>query len=137
MPDNLPNNLVLIVDDEPLVLDFMAHALAEAGFQVRSELGSDEAMAVLELNRARELVAVVTDINLGRGKLTGWEIAKHARELRPDLPIIYVTGDSAHEWASHGVPQSVLLMKPFAEAQVVTAVAASINEHQQHSHDHP
>jgi hypothetical protein len=37
--------------------------------------------------------------------------------------VVYITGDSAHEWTVHGVPNSVLVTKPFAAAQVVTAVS--------------
>lgn len=39
-------------------------------------------------------------------------------EERPKLrdPILYVFGDSAHQWGSNGVPRSILLPKPFARA---------------------
>jgi CheY-like chemotaxis protein len=40
----------------------------------------------------------VTDINL-RGKMAGWEVAKHAREIDLEFPIIGMTGDNADEWA--------------------------------------
>jgi DNA-binding response OmpR family regulator len=65
--------------------------------------------------------ALITDINL-TGQLDGWDVAKLARELNPDMQVIYVTGAAADQWASLGVPNSVLLNKPFAPAQVVTAV---------------
>jgi hypothetical protein len=38
-----------------------------------------------------------------------------------------MTGDSADEWASKGVPSSILLTKPFAPAQLVTAVSQLLN----------
>ena len=65
-------------------------------------------------------------MNLG-GELTGWDVARAAREQFPTLPVVYVTGDSAHEWAAHGVPNSILLSKPFVEAQIVNAVATLLN----------
>jgi CheY-like chemotaxis protein len=71
--------------------------------------------------------AVVTDINLGRNRMDGWDVARHARENKPDMPVVYMTGDSADEWASKGVPNSILLTKPFAPAQLVTAVAQLLN----------
>ena len=67
--------------------------------------------------------ALVTDINLGRDKLNGWDVARHAREIDPGFPVIYMSGDSAEDWASKGVPNSVMLSKPFAPAQLVTAVS--------------
>ena len=69
----------------------------------------------------------MTDINLGGDKLSGWEVARHAREINPDFPVIYMSGDSAEEWASQGVPRSIMLAKPFAPAQLVTAVAQLLN----------
>lgn len=54
--------------------------------------------------------ALLTDIHL-KGDLTGWDVAKRARELNPEMPVIYMTGAAANEWPSHGVPNSVLLNK--------------------------
>jgi hypothetical protein len=45
----------------------------------------------------------------------------------PDLPVIYMTGAAAAEWPAEGVPKSILLEKPFAPAQLVTAVAQLLN----------
>jgi DNA-binding response OmpR family regulator len=59
---------------------------------------------------------------------SGWEIGRRARELTPTLPVIYMSGDSAHEWSAHGVPQSIMLQKPFALAQLVTAVTTLLNQ---------
>ena len=66
--------------------------------------------------------ALVADVKL-RGRMDGWEVAKHAREIDPNFPIIYMTGAGADQWPSHGVPKSLLLTKPFAPAQLVTAVS--------------
>jgi CheY-like chemotaxis protein len=74
--------------------------------------------------------ALVTDINLGPGSSTGWEIAKRAREIKPDLAVIYMTGNSGHQYASNGVPNSMILPKPFAPAQLIAAVAQLLNEGQ-------
>ena len=66
--------------------------------------------------------ALVTDVNL-LGTMDGWEVAKRAREIDPEFPIVYMTGARADEYSSRGVPNSVLLTKPFAAAQLVTAVS--------------
>ena len=70
---------------------------------------------------------LATDINLGSDKLTGWDVARRAREIEPELPIVYMTGDGASDWASQGVPNSILLTKPFAPAQLLTAVSQLLN----------
>jgi hypothetical protein len=38
-----------------------------------------------------------------------------------------MTGAAAEQWASHGVPNSILLTKPFAPAQLVTALSQLLN----------
>ena len=59
--------------------------------------------------------ALLTDVRLGDG-VDGWEVARRIRQKEPSLPVIYVTGSTAEEWASQGVPSSILVSKPFARA---------------------
>jgi len=59
--------------------------------------------------------------------MNGWEVARQAREIDPSFPVVYMTGAAADEWASHGVPNSILLTKPFAPAQLVTAISQLLN----------
>jgi DNA-binding response OmpR family regulator len=70
--------------------------------------------------------ALVTDIHLADG-INGWELARIAREIHALLPVVYMTGEAAEEWPSKGVPNSILLNKPFAPAQLVTAVSQLLN----------
>ncbi|ACG80240.1 response regulator receiver domain protein (CheY-like receiver) (plasmid) [Phenylobacterium zucineum HLK1] len=113
--------LVLYVEDEPAVLELGVSALEEGGFRVASASTGAGAIRQLETPDAA-FAALVTDIDLGDNS-SGWEVARRARELFPDLPVVYVSGGSAHEWASRGVPGSVMLTKPFALAQLVVAVS--------------
>ena len=59
--------------------------------------------------------------------MDGWEVARHARELDPEFPIVYMTGIRKDEWGSRGVPNSILMTKPFAPAQLVTALSQLLN----------
>jgi CheY-like chemotaxis protein len=59
--------------------------------------------------------------------MKGWEIARLVRQIDPAFPIVYMTGAAADDWPSEGVPNSILLKKPFAPAQLVTAVAQLLN----------
>lgn len=81
-----------------------------------------------ELDRdATRFSAVITDVKLGGGP-NGWDVARRARELVPAMPVVYVTADSADDWAANGVPESVLIAKPFVPAQLVTALATLLNQ---------
>lgn len=59
--------------------------------------------------------------------MNGWEVAKQAREIDSEFPVVYMTGAAAEQWGSHGAPNSILLVKPFAPAQLVTAVSQLLN----------
>jgi DNA-binding response OmpR family regulator len=59
--------------------------------------------------------------------MDGWAVAQHAREIDPGFPVIYISGASAAEWPSKGVPNSIMLQKPFAPAQLLTAVSQLLN----------
>jgi len=117
--------VILVVEDDHAIQSVVEEALTDGGFEPAIAASGEEAVTLLKggLTKYR---ALVTDINL-RGTMGGWEVAKRAREIDPEFPIIYMTGASADEYASHGVPNSILLTKPFAPAQLVTAVSQLLN----------
>lgn len=117
--------LVMVVEDDDPVQNVVEDALAEGGFESAIAASGEEAVTLLR-SGAVKYRALVTDINL-KGRMTGWEVAKAAREIDPALPVVYMTGAAAAQWSSHGVPNSILLEKPFAPAQLVTAVAQLLN----------
>jgi CheY-like chemotaxis protein len=117
--------LLLLIEDEPLVALSFQDALEEAGFGICHAGNGKDAMAALEESHG-DLSGIITDIRLGDG-IDGWEVARHAREMKPNIPVVYTSGDSAHEHTIHGVPESVILQKPFAPAQLITAIATLIN----------
>ena len=121
-----PVVLILVVEDDLLVQQLVDEALTEGGFQTEIMASGEEAISRLQGNSSKYR-ALLTDIHLG-GELTGWDVAKRAREVNPEIPVVYMTGAGADHWPSHGVPLSVLLSKPFAPAQVVIAISQLVNE---------
>jgi DNA-binding response OmpR family regulator len=117
--------VIMVVEDDPAIQSLVEDALDEGGFEPAVAASGEEAVTLLRGNRSHYR-ALVTDINL-LGKIDGWEVAKQAREIDPAFPIIYMTGAAADQWASHGVPNSILLTKPFAPAQLITAVSNLLN----------
>jgi len=115
---------VLLVEDEVLLIDLLTEALDEAGYAVTPCNSSEAGKAALE--SGGEFMALVTDIRLGGG-LDGWGLGQRAREIRPNIAVVYMTGDSAADWSARGVPLSTVITKPFAPAQVVVAIAALLN----------
>ena len=117
--------MILVVEDDDLIQTLVEEALGEGGFEAAIVPSGEEAVSLLNGQKGNYR-ALVTDINL-RGKMEGWEVAQHAREIETNFPVIYMSGQSADEWTVKGVPNSVMLAKPFAPAQLVTAVSNLLN----------
>jgi CheY-like chemotaxis protein len=117
--------VVLVVEDDAPVQTIVEEALTDGGFEPAIAASGEEAVTLLKGFKGKYR-ALVTDIQL-RGVMDGWEVAKRAREIDHEFPIVYMTGGNAAEWPSHGVPNSILLTKPFAPAQLVTAVSQLLN----------
>jgi DNA-binding response OmpR family regulator len=115
--------VILVIEDEVVIQLLVEEALTEGGFATDIVASGEEA---LKLFSQKEHKALITDINI-KGGMTGWDVAAKARETNPALPVIYMSGAHAEDWASKGVPNSIMLNKPFAPAQLVTAVAQLLN----------
>lgn len=112
---------ILIVEDEYPLQGVLENALADAGFASDILASGEEAMTVFVAHGKRHK-ALVTDVYLG-GKLNGWDLARRIREKDPALPVVYITGSAgAALWTSQGVPNSVLLEKPFHPERLVAAL---------------
>ncbi len=118
--------LVLLVEDEHLIRDLMQITLEDSGFDVLAVENGADALARLDAH-GDAIKALVTDIRLGDGP-SGWDIARRVRHDIPDLPVVYMTGDSGADWAAEGVPKSILVQKPFVPAQVLTAITTLLND---------
>jgi DNA-binding response OmpR family regulator len=119
--------VVLVVEDDQLVQSLVEDCLTDGGFEPVIASSGEEAVELLDASYGKYR-ALVTDINLGPSKINGWEVAKHAREIDPTFPVVYMSGKEAEDWASKGVPNSIMLPKPFAPAQIVTAVSQLLND---------
>ena len=117
--------IILVVEDDQLIQTFIEDALGDGGFESAITASGEEAVTLLKGHKGKYR-ALVTDINL-RGKMDGWEVAQHAREIDPEFPVVYTSGTAAADWASKGVPNSIMLSKPFAPAQLLTAVSNFLN----------
>ena len=112
---------ILVVEDEPMIRMNLVETLHDGGFTTE-ECGDGKA-ACQCIDKCAEMQGLITDIRLGDGP-NGWDVARHARRRFPHIAVLYVTGDSVAEWTSEGVPNSLIMQKPYAEAQLMTAIAS-------------
>src|SRR4051794_32624579 len=117
--------LILVIEDDPEVQAIIDEALCDGGYEPALARSGEEAITLLKGRQSKYRVLVI-DINLV-GRIDGWEVARAAREIDPKFPVVYMTGAAADQWPVKGVPNSVLLTKPFAPAQLVTAISQLLN----------
>ena len=117
--------LVLVIEDDVEVQAMIDEALCDGGYDAALAASGEEAVTLLT-GRVLNYRVLVTDINL-RGTMNGWEVARYAREIDPEFPVVYITAAHADQWASQGVPNSVVMTKPFATAQLVIAISNLLN----------
>lgn len=122
MPD-LPV-VLLVEDDQPLQL-VLHDGLKDGGFDVLVVASAREALALLQSGVVK-YSALVTDVELADGR-KGWDVARQARKIDSSLAVVYASSASADDWRAQGVPNSILLGKPFAPAQLLTAVSRLLN----------
>lgn len=107
---------ILLVEDDPLIREFVVEALREAGYQVVHASTGEEA---LDWCRRQFADVLITDVMLP-GKIDGWQIAERCREHDPSLPVIYASGFSPTQ--PRPVPRSRSLTKPFSPDEIVQLV---------------
>ena len=113
---------VLFVEDEFFICEWIAQSLSEQGFAVDSV--TNAADALLHITRA-PIDVLLTDINLPGG-MDGTALARRARELQPNLTIIYASARAATLKQEARVPGSVLLPKPYEPAVLGRLLAAAM-----------
>ena len=110
---------VLIVEDEALVREIAVEEFEDAGYRVIEAADGEAALAVLA---AETVDLLFTDIRLP-GAIDGWRIARQARALRPELPVIYASGFPGD--ALDVVPGGRFVAKPYRPTTIV-AVAREL-----------
>ena len=81
---------VLVVEDEALVRMTLVDVLDDAGFNVIEAVHADDALQALQ--SAPDIQAVVTDVEMPRGSINGFELARRVRADRRDIGILIVSG---------------------------------------------
>lgn len=110
---------LLVVEDETLIRMDLVDLLEGAGYTV--DEGADGADGIGIIDAGDEFSGLITDVNLG-AEVDGWDVARHARRKFPNLAVVYVTGDSAADWPVEGVADSLVVNKPFSDAQILEAI---------------
>jgi CheY-like chemotaxis protein len=110
---------ILVVEDEALICEMISDALLEHGFHVYAVANAGDALRYL---RAGAPVDVLfTDINLP-GEMDGTVLAQHARDMRPELPIVFASGRWSLLDHLRTMPRALCLAKPYSPRQACAVV---------------
>ncbi len=115
------NERILLVDDEPLIVEMAAQMLKRLGYTVTTARNGSEALEVF-LAGPHRFDLVITDQTMP--DLTGIALAKRLLEIRGDLPVILFTGYSETVSAERARAEGVreFIMKPMAKREVAEAI---------------
>jgi len=116
---------ILVVEDEPTILSLLMDMLEGAGYRVCVARTGREAVEQLIEGSFH---AVLTD--LGMPEMSGWELARHCRDLYPDLPVILVTGWGVEldEGLVTDTGVRAVVSKPFTVAEILQTLASILEE---------
>ena len=120
---------ILVVEDDPLILEFLCEILEEEGFRVRAEKSADIALPFLE-QHFNDVSLLLTDITMP-GVLNGADLANRVGDTWPHMPIMIMSGFETPE--TSGVKHEVsFIKKPWAIGALIDCVQGAIEK--QHKH---
>ena len=123
----LPGVDLLVIDDEPGIRMVIVDALGELGHRCMEAANGNEGLAILQSKRPIRLL--ITDVGLPGG-LNGRQVADAARQLHPDLKVLFITGYAENAVISHGHLQHGMevLTKPFGIGELTRRVDRMLRE---------
>jgi len=104
--------MILVVDDEPTVLETVRDGLTAHGYRVLTAGSGDEALQVAQ---AHQGVIALALIDVVMPTMSGPDVAQRLHQARPDLKILFMSGFSTDVVVVHGITAGdPLLVKPFS-----------------------
>jgi CheY-like chemotaxis protein len=120
------NEIILVVEDDPLMRRLASEALHELGYTVFDCDGAANALATLD--RVADVKLLFTDVVMP--DINGKKLADEALRRRPNLKVLFTTGYTANAVVHGGVLDSGVnfITKPFSLDQLATKVRAVLDE---------
>jgi FixJ family two-component response regulator len=128
MTERPPGLIVAVVDDDPGVLRSLEYLLESADYATCLFSSAPELLAS---DCLAEIHCLISDIDMPG--MDGYELLRALRALRPDLPVILITGypDALKRTASQADSGSRCFTKPFQGPELLAAVSEAIRKSRQ------
>ena len=118
---------ILVVDDEPAILDLVQGVLKHAGYDVMTSRSGDRAWDVIERGQPK-VDLVLTDIVMP-GSMDGFTFADNARRKYTNLPVLFMTGAAPEsDEKAAMIKKRLLLRKPFSPKELVEFIDSHLGE---------
>ncbi len=116
---------ILVVDDDPLVRDYVRALLTSLNYRVKIASNGEDALEQLATDGKVDLL--FTDI-LMDGGMNGWELAQSARALVPELPVLFTSAypDAAKPPSQDLTGTRNMLRKPYRSRDLSMAILATL-----------
>jgi len=119
-----PKACILVVDDNELMRNIVCFMLSRLGYMTITARDGTEALDSMKNNDNIHLV--LTDINMPQ--MDGWELALHIKEVKPDIPIVVLTGEAPDailpKLLDNGIHQA--LLKPIKLEDLRVALSRNL-----------
>jgi len=114
---------VLVIDDELEPVDLLSAVLSDSGYEVVSALNGGDGLRLVEIERPDVVL-----LDLQMPGVAGFDVLRRVRTVRPDLPVIIVSGQADLNVARATLNEGAVdyVSKPFEPEDVVRAVAAAL-----------
>jgi PAS domain S-box-containing protein len=118
---------ILVVDDEEILVDVISEMLTSMGYQVTASNGSNEALVKFTAAPA-DFDLVLTDMTMPG--LTGVQLSKRLRKIRPEIPIVLCTGYSHHliNRCPEELGLKAIVMKPIQTGELARIIRMILDE---------
>ncbi len=123
--DTGEGEVILIIDDEPIVRMLLVEIVEEAGYTAIEAEDGPSGLKILQSDQKIDLL--ITDVGLPGG-INGRQVADAARMTRPDLKVIFVTGYAENAVVGNGIlaPGMTIVTKPFVMQDLARKIQSMI-----------
>ncbi|WP_312489876.1 PAS domain S-box protein [Sphingomonas sp.] len=126
IPDDGAGRTVLVIDDEATVRMLIVEVLRDAGYRAIEAEDGPSGLRILQ--SVGDIDLLITDVGLPGG-MNGRQVADAARESRPDLKVLFVTGyaENAAVGNGHLAPGMAVVTKPFVMTDLGNKIVEMLN----------
>ena len=117
---------ILVLEDEPLLLDHVVDVLSEVGYRVLPASNTAEALHYLT-DSTCQIDLLFSDIRVP-GRLNGLALAQEAQQWRPSLPVILTTGFASELLENPAHHAFDILLKPYTPDDLITTIRTALEQ---------